>query len=90
MPTDPTRSPTGTATSEGTGGGVVVDRSAGPVVAAVLARYPRRDRLAAHLEAARDPRREHSAELLSVVNGWSAPERLGPVLGWFLTALRFH
>ena len=61
---------------------------AGPVVAAVLARCPSRERLAAHLEAARDPRRERYSELLSVVNGWSAPERLGPVLGWFLTALR--
>lgn len=61
---------------------------AGPVVTAVLARYPVRDRLAAQLEAAGDPRRERYLDLLSVVNGWPAPERLGPVLGWFLTALR--
>ncbi len=61
---------------------------AGPVVAAVLARYPVRDRLAAQLEAARDPRHERYRELLSVVNGWPAPERLAPVLGWFLAALR--
>jgi DNA-binding transcriptional MerR regulator len=61
---------------------------AGPVVAAVLARYPVRDRLAAQLEAARDPRRERYLELLSVVNGWPAPESLAPVLGWFLAALR--
>ncbi|RSM58425.1 MerR family transcriptional regulator [Actinoplanes sp. ATCC 53533] len=61
---------------------------AGPVVAAVLARYPVRDRLVAQLEAARDPRRERYLELLSVVNGWPAPESLAPVLGWFLAALR--
>ena len=63
---------------------------AGPVVAAVLARYPVRDRLAAQLEAARDARRERYLQLLSVINGWPAPERLAPVLGWFLTALRAH
>jgi DNA-binding transcriptional MerR regulator len=63
---------------------------AGPVVAAVLARYPVRDRLAAQLEAARDARRERYLQLLSVINGWPAPERLAPVLGWFLTALRTH
>jgi DNA-binding transcriptional MerR regulator len=61
---------------------------AGRVVTAVLTRYPVRERLEAQLEAARDPRRERYLELLSVVNGWPAPERLGPVLGWFLTALR--
>ena len=61
---------------------------AGSVVAAVLTRYPVRDRLAAQLEAARDPRHERYLELLSVVNGWPAPESLAPVLGWFLAALR--
>jgi DNA-binding transcriptional MerR regulator len=61
---------------------------AAPVVAAVLARYPVRERLVAQLEAARDARHERYRELLSVVNGWPAPERLAPVLGWFLTALR--
>ena len=61
---------------------------AGRVVTAVLTRYPVRERLEAQLEAARDPRRERYLELLSVINGWPAPERLGPVLGWFLTALR--
>ena len=61
---------------------------AGPVVAAVLAHYPVRERLVAQLEAAQDPRRERYLDLLSVVNGWPAPERLGPVLGWFRTALR--
>lgn len=61
---------------------------AGPIVAAVLARYPARDRLVAQLDAARDPRRERYLELLSVVNGWPAPESLAPVLGWFLAALR--
>ncbi|WP_212990310.1 MerR family transcriptional regulator [Actinoplanes auranticolor] len=61
---------------------------AGRVVSAVLTRYPVRERLAAQLEAARDPRRERYLQLLSTVNGWPPPERLGPVLGWFLTALR--
>ena len=62
--------------------------AAGPVVTAVLDRCPAPDRLTTHLETARDPRHERYRELLSVVNGWPAPERLGPVLGWFLTALR--
>jgi DNA-binding transcriptional MerR regulator len=62
--------------------------AAGRVVTAVLDRYPVRDRLAAQLTAALDPRHERYRELLSVINGWPAPERLGPVLGWFLTALR--
>lgn len=53
----------------------------------MLRRYPARERLVAQLEAARDPRHERYRELLSVVNGWPAPERLGPVLGWFRTAL---
>ncbi|MFB9361893.1 MerR family transcriptional regulator [Actinoplanes nipponensis] len=63
---------------------------AGRVVAAVLGRFPVRERLAAQLEAARDPRHERYRQLLSVVNGWSAAEPLAPVLGWFLTALRAH
>jgi hypothetical protein len=62
--------------------------AAGPVVTAVLDRYPVRDQLATYLATARDPRHERYRELLSVVNEWPAPERLAPVLGWFLTALR--
>ena len=55
------------------------------VVAAVLARYPR-DRLMARVEAANDPRRERYLRLLSVINGWPAPESLAPALTWFLAA----
>lgn len=62
--------------------------AAGPVVAAVLARCPATDWLVTRLEAARDPRHARYRELLSVVNGWPAPEPLAPVLGWFLAALR--
>lgn len=58
------------------------------VVAAVLARFPWRDELAARLEAANDPRRERYLRLLSVINGWPAPESLTPALDWFLAALR--
>jgi hypothetical protein len=65
-----------------------VSPAAGPIVAVVLARCPAPDRLAARLDAARDPRYERYREMLSVVNGWPAPERLAPVLSWFLTALQ--
>ncbi|GII24655.1 MerR family transcriptional regulator [Planosporangium mesophilum] len=71
---------------------------ADPVVAAVTAQYARivgrpddvdlRRRLSTRLEAADDPRRERYLRLLSVVNGWPAPESLAPVLGWFRQALR--
>ena len=62
--------------------------AAGPIVTAVLDRHPGQERLTAQLTAAADPRHERYRALLSVVNGWPAPERLGPVLGWFLAALR--
>jgi DNA-binding transcriptional MerR regulator len=70
-----------------------VSAEAAPVVEAVLARCrelgadPDEDRLAARLAAAADPRRERYLRLLAVVNGWPAPQRLGPVLDWFLRAL---
>jgi hypothetical protein len=63
---------------------------AGRVITAVLDRYPVRDQLPTLLEAACDPRYERYQDLLSVVNGWPAPERLAPPLAWFLSALRSH
>ncbi len=69
-----------------------------PVVAAVTARYAHvvgrpddaglRRRLLVRLESANDPRRESYLRLLAVINGWSAPESLTPVLDWFIQALR--
>jgi DNA-binding transcriptional MerR regulator len=71
---------------------------AAPVVAAVMAQYARvvdhpddvdlRRRLLAHLKTANDPRRERYLHLLSVINGWPTAESLGPVLDWFIQALR--
>jgi DNA-binding transcriptional MerR regulator len=71
---------------------------ADPVVAAVTARYAHfcdrpddldlRRRLLTRLETANDPRRERYLQLLSVINGWPAPETLTPVLDWFIQALR--
>lgn len=71
---------------------------ADPVVAAATSRYARlcgrpddadlRRRLLDRLEAAGDPRRERYLRLLSVVNGWSPPESLTPVLDWSIRALR--
>ncbi|MGN9768936.1 MerR family transcriptional regulator [Micromonospora sp. SD12] len=68
------------------------------VVEAVLARYAEfcgrpedaalRCRLLARLESANDPRRERYLRLLSVVNGWQAPESLAPALDWSVRALR--
>jgi DNA-binding transcriptional MerR regulator len=73
---------------------------AGPVVAGVTAQYARllscpddvdlRRRLLTRLQAASDPRRERYLQLLSVINGWPAPERLTPVLDWFIQALHAH
>lgn len=71
---------------------------ADPVVAAVTARYAQlsgrpddvdlRRRLTTLLETANDPRRERYLQLLSVINGWTAPESLAPALDWFIRALR--
>jgi DNA-binding transcriptional MerR regulator len=71
---------------------------ADPVVAAFTAQYAvlcgrpddagLRRRLLTRLETANDPRRERYLELLSVINGWPAPESLTPVLDWSVAALR--
>jgi DNA-binding transcriptional MerR regulator len=47
-----------------------------------------RQALLARLAAVADPRRERYLQLLSVINGWSAPESLAPTLDWFIEALR--
>ncbi|MEV7116874.1 MerR family transcriptional regulator [Kitasatospora griseola] len=70
---------------------------ADPVVEAVTAQYAEelarpddvelRRRLLTYLEAANDPRREQYLRLLAVINGWTAPEGLAPVLTWFTRAL---
>jgi DNA-binding transcriptional MerR regulator len=71
---------------------------ADPVVVAVTAHYAHilgcpddvalRRRLSIRLESANDPRRERYLQLLAVINSWSAPESLAPVLDWFMKALR--
>ncbi|MEN3306307.1 MAG: hypothetical protein V7603_2509 [Micromonosporaceae bacterium] len=73
---------------------------ADPVVAAVTAQYAHtlrhpddgdlRRRLLTRLETANDPRRERYLHLLSVINGWPAPESLAPALDWFIRALRLR
>lgn len=45
-------------------------------------------RLISRLEAAKDPRRERYLHHLSVINGWTESEPLGPALEWFLEALQ--
>jgi DNA-binding transcriptional MerR regulator len=70
---------------------------AAPVVAALTARYAHivgrpddarlRRQLMARLETVNDPRRERYLTLLAVLNGWSAPESLTPVLDWSIQAL---
>jgi hypothetical protein len=40
------------------------------------------------LEAANDPRRDRYFQLLALINGWPAPERLVPVIDWSVAALR--
>jgi hypothetical protein len=71
---------------------------ADPVVAAVTGQYAHilgrpddvdlRRWLLTRIETANDPRRERYLQLLSVINGWSAPESLAPVFDWFIRALR--
>jgi DNA-binding transcriptional MerR regulator len=71
---------------------------AAPIVAALTAHYAHllgrpddaglRRQLLARLEAVNDPRRERYLTLLTVINGWSAPESLTPVLDWSIQALR--
>jgi DNA-binding transcriptional MerR regulator len=70
---------------------------ASPVVAALTAHYARilgrpddaglRRQLLARLESVNDPRRERYLTLLSVINGWSAPDSLASVLDWSTRAL---
>jgi DNA-binding transcriptional MerR regulator len=70
---------------------------AAPVVAALAAHYARvlgrpddaslRRQLLARLEAVNDPRRERYLTLLSVINGWPAPQSLAPALDWSIRAL---
>ncbi|MGX1502705.1 UNVERIFIED_CONTAM: DNA-binding transcriptional MerR regulator [Streptomyces graminofaciens] len=47
-----------------------------------------RRHLLARLETLHNGRRDRYFELLAVINGWPAPERLGPVLAWSVQALR--
>jgi DNA-binding transcriptional MerR regulator len=71
---------------------------ADPVIAAVTAQYAHllgrpddvdlRRRLLTRLETANDPRRERYLQLLSVINGWPAPDSLAPAFDWFIRALR--
>ncbi|WP_067471691.1 helix-turn-helix domain-containing protein [Actinomadura hibisca] len=42
------------------------------------------------LAAAGDPRRQRYVELLSIVNGWTAPDDLAPMLDWSVQALNAH
>lgn len=68
------------------------------VVAAVLAEYSHvfnrpddadlRRELLAWAETVNDPGRERYLRLLSVVNGWPAPESIAPSFDWFVRALR--
>jgi DNA-binding transcriptional MerR regulator len=70
---------------------------ASPVVAALTAHYARilgrpddaglRRQLLARLESVNDPRRERYLTLLSVINGWPAPDSLASVLDWSTRAL---
>ncbi|MFD5759683.1 MerR family transcriptional regulator [Streptomyces sp. NPDC127044] len=61
------------------------DGAAAPVVQALLAHDVH---VLTRLEAVNDPRRERYTELLAVINGWPAPERVAPVLDWAVEALR--
>ncbi|MGW6054904.1 MerR family transcriptional regulator [Streptomyces sp. NPDC055189] len=47
-----------------------------------------RDRLVTRLETMDDPRRDRYLTLLAVINGWSAPESLAPILHWAVQAVR--
>jgi DNA-binding transcriptional MerR regulator len=68
-----------------------------PAVAALTAHYAHvlgrpddaslRRQLLARLQAVNDPRRERYLTLLAVINGWTAPQSLTPVLDWSIRAL---
>jgi hypothetical protein len=60
-----------------------------PPAAAVVAEFAdRAEDLAGYLRTVNDPRRQRYLELLSVINGWPAPESMAPALDWFLDAVR--
>ncbi|WP_392675460.1 MerR family transcriptional regulator [Streptomyces sp. LN785] len=71
---------------------------ADPVVASLAVHYTHitgrhddaelRRALVSRLESLNDPRRERYLRLLAVINGWSAPASLAPVLDWSIEALR--
>ncbi|MEU8028799.1 MerR family transcriptional regulator [Streptomyces sp. NPDC049099] len=71
---------------------------ADPVVAALVTRcapvsgHPGRtsphEWLLGRLEAVREPRRDTYVRLLSLINGWPAPEPVTPVIDWAASALR--
>jgi len=71
---------------------------AGPVLDEITDRYASavglrndvdlRRRLVAQLIAVADPRRDQYFQRLSVVNGWSEPEDVGPAIGWTIRALQ--
>ncbi|WP_250291498.1 MerR family transcriptional regulator [Streptomyces atroolivaceus] len=79
--------------------GIAPDSSlADPIVVAFTAHYAHllgepddaalRRRLATRLESVNDARCERYVQLLAVVNGWPAPEKLAPVFDWAVQALR--
>jgi DNA-binding transcriptional MerR regulator len=66
---------------------------ASPLVASLTAHYAAltgggHEQLLARLEGANDPRWERYLELLSVINGWPAPDGVGAELNWMILALR--
>jgi DNA-binding transcriptional MerR regulator len=73
-------------------------RRADPIVAGLAAHYARvlgrpddaesRRLLLARLDSVSDPRRDRHAQLLAVINGWPAPERLAPAFVWSARAVR--
>ncbi len=71
---------------------------AGPIVAALAAHHAHvlgrpddaelRHLLLNRLDRMRDPRRDRHVQLLAVINGWPAPERLAPAFTWSAQAVR--
>jgi DNA-binding transcriptional MerR regulator len=74
-----------------------VSPQADAVVGAVMTEYGRvfdrhdgvdlRRRLLTWMESVNDPRRELYLQLLSMINGWPAPDSLAPVFDWLIQAL---
>ena len=80
-----------------TGGVVPESPLADPIVVDIATRYRVTDDvidatllrdLLAWLHAVNDPRRQTYLERLSVINGWPAPNNLGPVLDWSIRAVQ--